>query len=234
MSVADDVPFHPRYPDLVDLRYRREVRPLVFPESEPEERRVPEGKQHVMLKFFLFALLRRAFAAQHTIACDQFIYWNARNPRRRCAPDAAVKLGRPDDVFRSWKTWERGTPELIVEIEGEYSGKKLRWERRFERFQELGAHEIVRFDYEAPPGRRITVWDRIEDDIVERIVDGEVARCLTLGLWWVVGTVENLGPGLRLARDRDGRDLLLSPDEENQRRIAELEAQIVGRPRSRG
>ena len=37
MSVPSPLP-----PDSVGLRYLREVRPLVFPEREPEEERVPE------------------------------------------------------------------------------------------------------------------------------------------------------------------------------------------------
>jgi hypothetical protein len=219
---------------MASLRHLRGVRPLVFPVSEPEEERVPEGKLHVLLKLFLFQLLRDSFADRYSIGCDQFVFWNARDPDRRCAPDGFVKLDRPDDVFLSWKTWERGTPELVIEYEGEYSGKKLVWSERFERFAEIGTPEIVRFDYDGEPGARLRVWDRIDDDIVERVVEGESTPCLTLGLWWVVRDVEMGKPGLRLARDEGGMDMLLSRREADAklieagaRRIAELEAELA-------
>jgi hypothetical protein len=218
------------------LRHVRAARPLVFPTTEPEDERVPEGKLHVMLKLFLFALLRRHFANRHSIGCDQFLFWNARDPDRRCAPDGFMKLDRPDDVFESWKTWERGTPELVVEIEGEYSGKKLSWRERFERFHEIGTREIVRFDYRGKAGSRLRVWDRIDDDLVERVVERESTPCLTLGLWWVVGEADGMNAALRLAHDKTGARLLLTEGEGAARRIAELEAELSGakpRPRAR-
>jgi hypothetical protein len=230
MSVAHP----PSLPDVASLRHLRGVRPLAFPVSEPEEERVPEGKLHVLLKLFLFQLLRDCFADRHSIGCDQFLFWNAREPGRRCAPDGFVKLDRPDDVFLSWKTWERGTPELVIELEGEYSGKKLVWSERFDRFAEIGTREIVRFDYDGEPGSRLRVWDRIEDDLVERVVERESTPCLALGLWWVVREVEMGKLGLRLAHDEGGVDLLLSRREADakrieadERRIAELEAELA-------
>jgi len=209
----------PPRPDASHLRHRRPVQPLFFPDCEPEDERVPEGKRHLELRTFLYQVLKRTFAEQHGIGCDQFVYWNARDPLRRCAPDVFVKLGRADDLFPSWKTWERGTPELVVEIEGEASGKRLPWPERLERFYELGAREVVRFDPEAASASRLRVWDRLEDDLVERLVEGDATPCVTLGLWWVVGEVEGIPAGLRLARDREGTDVLLSPSE----RLAQLE-----------
>ena len=237
------VPFPPSRPDMAELRHVRGVRPLVFPVSEPESERVPEGKRHLLLRTFLFQLLTEHFAERHTIGCDQFLFWNARDPNRRCAPDGFVKLDRPDDVFESWKTWERGTPEIVVEIEGEYSGKKLVWSERFERFAEIGTREVVRFDYDGRPGTRLRVWDRIEDDLVERVVEDEATPCLSLGLWWVVRAIESAGAGLRLARDAAGHDVLPSRREldalrreaDSRRheadagRIAELEAELARR-----
>ena len=221
---------------MTDLRYRREVRPLLFPVTEPEDERVPEGKRHVLLRTFLFQLLQHAFADRHSIGCSQFVFWNARDPDRRCAPDGFVKLGRPDDLFPSWKTWERGTPELAVEIEGEYSGKRLAWPERFERFEELGTREVVRFDHEAPGGSRVQVWDRIDDDLIERVVEGDATPCLSLRRHWVVRDLEGVGPCLRLSRDAAGHDLVLSSGEEDARRretaarrVAELEAQLASR-----
>lgn len=214
------------------LRYRREVQPLHFPESEPEDERVPEGMSHLILRTFLWRVLRFAYASQHSAGCDQFVYWNARSPKRNCAPDVFVKLGRPQEIFGTWKTWERGAPELIVEIVSP-TEQLLTWDQKFERFYELGAREIVRFDPEQPAGSRFRVWDRIDDDLVEREITGDTTPCLTLGLWWVVRPVEGDAVGLRLARDIEGRKLLLAPEEAAtesldaaQSRIAELEAEL--------
>jgi hypothetical protein len=215
------------------MRHVRGVRPLVFPVGEPEEARVPEGKLHSVLKLWLFQLLWDRFRLAHTIGSDQFLFWNARDPGRRCAPDVYVKLERPDDLlYKSWKTWERGTPELVIEVEGDASGKRLTWEERFERFYEIGLPEVVRYDYEGPPGKRLRVWDRIEDDLVERVVEDETTPCLALGLWWVVREIPNIGAGLRLASDSAGTDLLLSTREQDAMRIAELEGELARRQES--
>jgi hypothetical protein len=95
-----------------ELRHCREVRPLVFPDSEPEHERLSENKRHLELRTFLYALLRDSIAAKHSVGSEEFVYFNGRDPRRCCSPDAFVKLGVPDAPFRSWKTWELGAPAL--------------------------------------------------------------------------------------------------------------------------
>ena len=49
--------------------------------------------------------------------------------------------------------------------------------------------------------------------------------CDTLALYWCVRPDERLGQMLRLARDPEGRDLLLTAEE----RLAELEAELKRR-----
>jgi Uma2 family endonuclease len=142
---------------------------------------------------------------------EQFIYWNARDPRRCCSPDAFVKLGVRDEMFETWKTWERGVPELVVEILSSTDGEHLTWQEKLERFHELGAREVVRFDADAPAGERVRAWDRIDDDLVERVVEGDATPCMTLGLFWVVGPVDGVDIGLRLARDAGGKEVVASP-----------------------
>ena len=61
----------------------------------------------------LYEILRAAAGDEHTVSCDAFVYFDAGNPDRKLAPDGAVKLGV---LFDSWKTWERGAPELAFEI----------------------------------------------------------------------------------------------------------------------
>ena len=126
-----------------------------------------------------------------------------------------------------WKTWERGAPELVVEITSRSDQERWPWEEKLGRFHEMGSREVVRFDPEAAPGQRLRVWDRVEGDLVERVVEGDASPCLVLALWWEVAPLEDIGHALRLARDVQGRDLLPTPVEAAERRIAELEAELI-------
>jgi Uma2 family endonuclease len=192
------------------LPHRRAVQPLSFPSSEPESERVPESKRHLMLRTALYQVLSLELRGAHSVGSEQFVYWNARDPRRCCSPDAFVKLGVADEMFETWKTWERGVPELVVEILSPADREQGAWQEKLERFHELGAREVVRFDADAPPGARLHVWDRMQDDLVERVVDDDATPCLTLGLFWVVRPIDGVDVGLRLARDPAGRELLRS------------------------
>jgi Uma2 family endonuclease len=223
------------------LRYRRPVRPLIFRSEEPENEKLGETSRHLQLRTFLFQLLQFALGREHSVGSDQFTYWNARDPQLCCAPDAFVKLGVPQTEFETWKTWLHGAPDLVIEIASKSDREALTWEEKHGRFHEMGVREVVRFDVDASPGSRIRAWDRIDDDLVEREVEGDVTPCATLGLWWVVASVGELANALRLARDREGRDLLLSQLETierdkaaverekaaAERRVAELEAELA-------
>ncbi len=77
------------------------------------------------------------------------------------------------------------------------------------------------------------MWDRLDDDLVERVVTGDSTACITLGLHWVVRPGENLAFALRLAEDAPGEILLLTTGEAEtrarevaERRVAELEAEL--------
>ena len=75
------------------------------------------------------------------------------------------------------------------------------------------------------PAPRLRAWDRIEDDLVERVVEGETTPCLTLGAHWVLAPGgEDLPVALRLAKDADGRELLLTPEEAEHEARIEAEA----------
>jgi Uma2 family endonuclease len=200
------------------VRHLRPARAIHFP-SEAE---VPETKLHLQLRTALFMILTHELAARARIGSDQFVYWNAKDPRRCLAPDVFVKLGGPDERFDSWKTWVRGTPEVAVEILSENEA----WEEKLDRYHELGVRELVSYDAEVA---RIRVWDRVDDDLVERVVEG-VTPCLTLEAFWVVALGEDGQRSLRLARDVAGLDLWPTPVEAVQKaaetRIAELEAKL--------
>ena len=104
MSVGDEQP-RPTDTDgpvtIGRFRYLRAPRPLHFPESAE----VPETRLHEDLCALLRALLRHAFASQHSVGGDQFVYWDPTDPRACLAPDAFVRLGTPDTRFRTWKVW---------------------------------------------------------------------------------------------------------------------------------
>ena len=63
---------------LGSLRHRRPPEPLQFPDGAL----VPEEKEHFELRTLLYDVLMRAFAAQASIGCDPFVYWNGRDPKR--------------------------------------------------------------------------------------------------------------------------------------------------------
>jgi Uma2 family endonuclease len=198
-------------------RYYEAPRPLHFPSEET----VPEGKQHLKLRTALYQILELAFGSQHGIGSDQFVYWDPTDPRRCVAPDAFVRLGGPNDVFRVWKVWERGAPHVAVEVISS-TERDVDQEAQLTRYRQMGVAEFVRFDCEDLE-RPLRVWDRTDDDLVERTLQRPTStECRHLNLYWVVVDDRELGRALRLARDAEGRDLLPTPFE----RIRELEEEL--------
>ncbi|MBK6692975.1 MAG: Uma2 family endonuclease [Myxococcales bacterium] len=201
-----------------------------------------QSQRHLELCFLLFALLKRLVAPEHSCGADQFVYWNARTNRRQLAPDGFVKLGVAHEAFNSWKTWEKGIPELAVEILSP-SDTPERWtfEEELERYHELGVRELVCFNMDGRVGERLRVWDLIEGDLVERIVEGESTPCLTLSgvlgapVLWAVAPFGEFPAALRLMRDGT---LVPTAEEERDKaereakaltaRVAELEAKLRG------
>jgi len=205
------------------LQHVRPVVPLHFPESEPESERMGQSGRHYLMCKALYEILRAAAGDEHTVSCDAFVYFDAANPERKLAPDGAVKLGIPQHVFDSWKTWERGAPELAFEILSP-SDSPERWtfEEKLQRYRACGVSELVVFHVDGEPGSRLRVWDRIDGDLVERTVIDEATPCLTLETFLVVAPIAaDLPPCVRLARDHAGRALFLTDDEA--RRTAEAE-----------
>lgn len=201
---------------LPELQYVRAPAPIEFPEQEL----MPESKTHLVLRTFLFRLLRAMLSPAHRVGSDQFLYWNAADPKVSLAPDAMVRLNVPDAPFASWKTWEEGgVPDLAVELVSE--SDRRRWADKFDDYRALGVKEVVRFDPAAPEGKRIRVWDRVHDDLVERVIADDRTPCLVLGVNWVVCPIEDEPVGLRFADD-EGR--LVEVPEEAQARRAETEA----------
>lgn len=197
------------------LPHRNAPTPLHFP-SEAE---MPETLAHLVMRTLLFQMLSSLLKGVASVGSEQFVYFNARDPRRCLAPDAFVKIGGGQDLFPIWKTWERGSPELCVEIASE--SDDVSWETKLSRYHEMGVRELVRFDPRQAPGERLAVWDRIDDVLVERDVEGEATPCVTLALHWVLRPAERLECALRIARDAAGTQLVPTLEEA---RVIEMEA----------
>jgi len=178
----------------------------------PEEATVPEHKRHLELRTLLYLVLG-TLTGQHSIGSEQFVYYDPSDPSRCLAPDAFVRLGVPDSIFGSWKTWERGVPEIAVEIASDSDASSASWESKLLRYQELGVQELVRFDPEEAAGRQLRLWDQVEGKLVERTDSKDRHRCKGLSLYWVVVPTLRHPAALRLARDAEGHDLVLTPEE---------------------
>jgi Uma2 family endonuclease len=202
--------------------------PLRFPESAE----MPEGTDHLILRTFLYQLLGYLLGPDHTVGSDQFVYWLPTNPRRCLSPDVFVKLGVARTRFGSWKCWERGAPDLAIEIIGPNEGDGMDWEEKLARYAELGVEELVRFDPEETSGPRVRAWDRVEGDFVERTVEGDTTPCVVLALHWVVRPVDTLPVGLRLADD-EGNVVAARDEALDAARIAETERRIMAEARIR-
>ncbi len=186
---------------------------------------VPESKRHLLLRTLLFQVLTHAYADRARIGSDQFVYWNAANPARCLAPDAFLRFGAPDEDFDTWKTWERGAPELCVEITSRSDRADPDWEEKLACYRELGVVELVRFD---PPTGRLRIWDRLDDDLVERVIDGAYSPSVVAEATWTV-VFEEGKPALRLASDAAGTHLLPTGREAAEQRVVELEALLQQR-----
>jgi hypothetical protein len=202
------------------FEYERPPTPIVFPEGEL----VPESKRHFELRTLLFAFLKRAFGDRAAIGSDQFVYFHAADPRRCVAPDAFVRLGAENDLFPTWKVWERGAPDVAIEIGSDHERP---WADKLADYQQLGVRELVRFDPEAPTGARLRVWDRVEGDLVPRLVAGERAASRVLGGTWCIAPGDGLDAALRL---EDASGALLPTTAEAEK--AEREAKEAERARA--
>jgi Uma2 family endonuclease len=208
--------------------------PLHFPESAE----MPESNAHLIVRTFLYQLLRYALGPGHTVGSDQFVYWVGNDPRQCLSPDVFVKVGVREELFGSWKCWLRGAPELAVEVISPNEGDGIAWGEKLARYGAMGVKELVRFDPHEPAGKRLRAWDSIDGDLVERLIHEERTPCVTLSLDWLVCAVDPLTEGLRLAREggelvptREETEVAARLDAEAGRvaaeaRVRELEAQL--------
>ncbi len=191
------------------IEHVRPPRPLQFASTDPEWD-MGQSTRHLKLCVFLWDVLRRIVGREGTVGADNFVYFDGANDGRKCAPDAFVKLRVPDHDFDAWKTWEKGTPELCVEILSPSDTKEpLPLAEKLSRFHSMGVREVVCLDVDAPEGSRLRAWDRIEGDLVERVVHRERTPCLTLGRWFVVAPLGDQPVALAVAEDEAGNGIVL-------------------------
>jgi Uma2 family endonuclease len=206
-------------------RYLRNPVPLVFPTDEE----MPEHKIHVELRTALYQLIQLALGDRVIVGSEQFVYWDAANPNRRLAPDLMVWVGAPDTIFGAWKVWERGAPHVAVEIVSPSDKPPGPWKAKLDRYRQCGVPEVVRFDPESATAP-LRIWDRIENDLVERDLEAPAAlRCDALALYWHIVRHPILGPMLRLARGSDGDGLLPTPEEARQQEAAARQQEAAAR-----
>ena len=163
------------------------MRPVRFPSSGAGGRALGTEPAALNLCRALAEILRAAIGLEHTLGADQFVYFDAARPKKCLAPDAFVKLGRPDSDFDPWSTWEEGAPDVAFEVLSPSDTPEM-WtlEEKLGRYHRLGVRELFVFDVDVPAGKRLRAWDRIENDFVERIVEGERTPCTVLGLFLVI------------------------------------------------
>ena len=190
----------------------------------PVEAEVPESKRHLQLRTLLFQFLELAFSQEAAIGCDQFVYWDAGDPRACLAPDAFVRFGQEDDLFQTWKVWERGTPQVAVEIISSSDGGQIDWEEKLEKYRCLGVSELVRFDPES--ARPLRVWDLAGADLIERSLLEPRAESRYLRGFWLAVELAGIGLSLRLSHDESGERLYPTPAEAAEQRVRELEAEL--------
>jgi hypothetical protein len=213
------------------LAHVRPVVPLRFPAEEPEDEHLGQSKRHLELCAALYEMLSRVVGKDDAIGADQFVYFDAADPRRCVAPDAFVKRGVKDWSFDTWKTWENGAPDVAFEILSP-SDTPERWTFRdkLRRYRALGVRELIVADLDAPEGERLRAWERIGDRFVERRVKKERTPCVTLGVHVLTGRVGKHDVGVRLAYDRAGRRLVPTRAEAE---LAAKEAELASKEAER-
>ncbi len=197
------------------IEHVRPPRPLRFLANDPEWD-LGQSTRHFKLCVFLWETLRRVVGPGSTVGADNFVYFDGADADRKCAPDAFVRVGVPDAEFSSWQTWEKGTPELCIEILSPSDTVEfLSLAKKLEAFHSMGTREVICFDVDAPEGARLRAWDRIDGDLVERVVNAERTPCLTLGKWFHVAPLGGMPSALALADDEHGHGMVLTHAEAN-------------------
>jgi Uma2 family endonuclease len=211
-------------------RYLDQIAPLVF----PEEAEVPETQLHFELRILLYQLLSDYLGVEATVGSDQFVYYAADDPKQSVAPDVYVRLLPRGEPIRSWKTWERGAPDVAVELVSASDAPEDAWAQKLTRYHRLGVRELVRFNPQLPE-QPLRIWDRVNDNLLERELTGLRSPSLVLPISWVVAPAEGHAIGLRITDGRNSSELVLTRGEawalESRSRKVELHAREAAEQR---
>lgn len=191
---------------------------------------MPETQVHFELRVLLYQLLHDHLALDAIVGSDQFVYYDAGDPSRCVAPDVYVQLKPAAGKIRSWKTWERGAPDVAVEIVSPSDAPHQSWSQNLRRYQSMGVGELVRFDPEAHAGEpTLRIWDRVEGGLLERELGAGSHRSSVMGVRWVVAAADDHATSLRITQGGDSDALVLTRKEARQaaeRRVLELEEEL--------
>ncbi|MBI4615083.1 MAG: Uma2 family endonuclease [Planctomycetes bacterium] len=154
------------------------------------------------------------------IGNDAFFAWLPEHPLVRVSPDIYLLFDPPPPPLpASWQTWLHGhrPPALAVEIVSGDEWKKD-YEEGPEKYAQLGASELLIFDpaamlEEGGDRLRLQVYQRTDDGLFVRQYAGPGTAALkTLNLY-ALACRTPAGPRLRLARDREGIELVPTAEE---------------------
>jgi Uma2 family endonuclease len=181
-------------------KYVGRIVPLHFPESAT----VPESQLHLDLRTLLYQLLSAHLGQSVTVGSDQFVYLDASNPKRCIAPDVYAKATPRGEPIRSWKLWERGAPDVAVEIVSESDAGDASWDEKFALYRALGVKELVRFDL-VSGGPPLRVWHRTQEELAELEVSNDApvntpyVASMVFDFHWVIAPTGVLQQTLRIA-----------------------------------
>lgn len=182
---------------------------LYFPASAD----VPETQLHLDLRTLLYLLLSNYLGEGFTVGSDQFVYIDASNPKRCIAPDVYVKRAPRGEPIETWKVWERGAPDLAIEVISDTDSKPGSWEDKLAFYQACGVQELVSIDLLTDVAK-LRVWNRVDEVLTERVLEAPSwAQSLVLGVYWVVAPDDHFRRCLRIATEVDPLKLVPTPSE---------------------
>ncbi len=184
----------------------------------PSELQIPVTKRHRDLRSLLFSFLKHNFERVAHIGCNQFVYWDSRDPNSWVSPDGFVCFRGRDEEFDNWKVWERGIPQVAIEISHPMNdgmgwvSPEPSWEHKLRGYLEIGVRELVRFEPDARE-RPLRAWDRVGEGLAERELERPCVYSRSLRGYWVLVEDEQSHLTLRLSRDPNGTRLYPTPSE---------------------
>lgn len=193
----------------------------------PVEDDMGETHQHLLARHLLFALLTdyvRRTRIPAFVGSELFFYYQRGNPHAVVCPDLYILDDEPTTrKIKSWKVWEHGgkAPTLALEIVSD-DYKKDYSENMLDRYEQLGARELIRFDPEHtvhPRRKALSHFIRNDADrLVEQPTQPDRVRSRFYDVWFVRRPDDEL----RIATGPDGAVLWPTPEERAEALEAEL------------